>query len=169
MVCPGGFGQVAQPHAAADLGQAVLQAGLDAGACYRVRDLEIDEEDVQYYLTDGYLIFGKPVNGAPISAVFSGEVEAGDGEVILLPPNRAERRTLSSYTHSPNLDEHFVNAVFLFTESRARALKDRCPSMPKRNCRRKRGRCLQSDGRRSSRIWLRTSSRVSSWIFSALI
>ncbi len=128
MVCPGGFGQVAQPHAAADLGQAVLQAGLDAGACYRVRDLEIDEEDVQYYLTDGYLIFGKPVNGAPISAVFSGEVEAGDGEVILLPPNRAERRTLSSYTHSPNLDEHFVNAVFLFTESRARALEGQMPS-----------------------------------------
>jgi hypothetical protein len=117
-VCPLG----AQAPTAADLGRAVLAAGLDPSACYRVRDLEISQEDAQFYLTDGYLIFGKPVNGAPVAAVFSAEVESGDAEVLMLPPNRSERKSLAGYTGSPNLDEHFTNAVFLFTEAQARAL-----------------------------------------------
>ena len=80
------------------------------------------EEDAQFYLTDGYIIFGKPVNGAPVTAVFSAEVEGGDAEVLLLPPNRSERKSFAGYTGSPNLDEHFTNAVFLFTEAKAREL-----------------------------------------------
>jgi hypothetical protein len=119
-VCP----LFAQSHAAADLGRAVLAAGLDRAACYHVRDLEISEEDAQFYLTDGYLVFGKPVNGAPIAAVFSAELEGGDAEVLLLPPNRSERKALSRYTGSPNLDEHFTNAIFLFTETQARGLAE---------------------------------------------
>ena len=66
-------------------------------------------------LTEGYLIFGKPVNGAPLTAVFSAEVEGGDAEILLLPPNRSERKSLAAYTGTPNLDEHFTNAVFFFT------------------------------------------------------
>lgn len=120
IVCPA----FAQSHAAADLGRAILAAGLDRSACYHVRDLEISEEDAQFYLTDGYLIFGKPVNGAPIAAVFSAELGDGDAEVLLLPPNRSERKALSRYTNSPNLDEHFTNAIFLFTETQARGLAE---------------------------------------------
>jgi hypothetical protein len=112
----------AQTPSAADLGKAVLSARLDPSACYRIRDLEISQEDARFYLTDGYIIFGKPVNGAPVSAVFSAEVEGGDAEVLLLPPNRSERKSLAGYTGSPNLDEHFTNAVFLFTEVEARGL-----------------------------------------------
>jgi hypothetical protein len=123
LVCPV-FAQPAQSHAAADLGRAVLAASLDRSACYHVRDLEISQEDAQFYLTDGYLIFGKPVNGAPIAAVFSADVDGGDAEVLLLPPNRSERKALSRYTNSPNLDEHFTNAIFLFTEPQARALAE---------------------------------------------
>ncbi len=115
----------AQPHSAADLGRAVLTAGLDASACYRVRDLQLAEDDVQFYLTDGFLIFGKPVNGAPIAAIFTGDVAGGDAEVLLLPPNRSERKALSNWIHSPTLDEHFTNAVFFFTEAQARGLADR--------------------------------------------
>ena len=114
----------AQSHAATDLGRAVVTAGFDRTSCYHVRDLEISEEDAQFYLTDGYLMFGKPVNGAPVAAVFSAEVEGGDAEVLLLPPNRSERKALSSYTNSPNLDEHFKNAIFFFTEAQARGLAD---------------------------------------------
>jgi len=106
------------------LGKAVLSARLDPSACYRVRDLEISEEDARFYLTDGYIIFGKPVNGAPVSAVFSAEIEGGDAEILLLPPNRSERKSLAGYTGSPNLDEHFTNAVFLFTEAQARGLAE---------------------------------------------
>lgn len=124
----GVFAQTAQtplPESAdkaARLGRAILAAGLDPAACYRVRDLQVSEDDAQYYLTDGYLIFGKPVNGAPVAAVFSAEVSGGDGEVLMLLPNRSERKTLASYTGSPNLDEHFTNAVFLFTEAEMRGL-----------------------------------------------
>ena len=99
-----------------------MTAGLDPAECYRVRDLLITEEDAKFYLTDGYIVFGKPVDGAPVAAFFTSEVEGGDAEVLLLPPNRAERRSLAVYTGSPNLDEHFTNAVFLFTESNARRL-----------------------------------------------
>src|SRR5580658_8621847 len=84
---------LAGPPSAAELGKAVLTAGLDPSACYRIRDLEILEEDAQLYLTDGYIIFGKPVNGAPVAAVFSAEVEGGDAEVIMFPPNRSERKS----------------------------------------------------------------------------
>lgn len=117
-------GLLAQTHSAADLGRAITGAGLDPAACYRVRDLVISEEDTRFYLTDGYLIFGKPVNGAPVAAFFTSDVDGGDAEVLLLPPNRAERSSLAGYTGSPNLDEHFTNAVFLFTETRARGLAE---------------------------------------------
>jgi hypothetical protein len=114
----------AQTPSAADLGKSILSARLDPTACYRVRDLEISLEDARFYLTEGYIIFGKPVNGAPVSAVFSAEVEGGDAEVLLLPPNRSERKSLAANTGSPNLDEHFTNAVFLFTETEARGLAE---------------------------------------------
>ena len=34
----------AQPHSAADLGRAVLAAGLDPNECYRIRDIDISEK-----------------------------------------------------------------------------------------------------------------------------
>ncbi len=113
---------------AAALGRAVVAAGLDPSACYRIRDFEFSVDDAQIYLTDGYLILGKPVDGAPLSAVFSSELEGGDAEILLLPPNRSERKSLVSSTGSPNLDEHFSSAVFLFTGAEGSALLDRIRS-----------------------------------------
>jgi len=66
-------------------------------------------------LTNGYLIFSQPVAGRRVAAVFSTDVEGGDGEVILLPPDRAERRSLATFIEAPNLDEHIRAAVLLFT------------------------------------------------------
>jgi len=107
---------------AADLGNSLIGAGLDPTQCYRVRDLEISEHGAQFFLTSGYLIFGKPVDGSPVTAVFTADTDGGDAEVLMLPPNRSERKSLSNFIGSPNLNEHFVNAVFLFTESSARQL-----------------------------------------------
>src|SRR5579864_1048587 len=89
---------------------------LDRAECYRVHDIQINKDDVHLYLTDGYLIFAKPVEGARMAAVFRSDVEAGDGEVLLLPPDRSERRSLAMYTGSPNLDEHIDLAVLLFSD-----------------------------------------------------
>jgi hypothetical protein len=114
----------AQTHVASDLGKQVINAGLDPAECYRVRDLEISEEDARFYLTDGYLMFGKNVNGAPLTAVFSADTDGGDGEVLLLPPDRSERKSIAAFTGSPNLSEHFTQAAFMFTDAGARALLD---------------------------------------------
>ena len=100
---------------AADIARAVRENGFDRDECYRVRDLSFIKEDLRIYFTDGYLIFSKPVAGRRMAAVFSADVEGGDGEVILLPPDRAERRSLATFIGSPNLDDHISAGLLLFT------------------------------------------------------
>jgi hypothetical protein len=100
----------------ADLAKSIREAGFDRNQCYRVRDITFTKEDIRVYLTEGNLIFSKPVAGRPIAALFSSaDVENGDGEIILLPPDRAERRSLANFVHTPNLDDHFRTALFVFT------------------------------------------------------
>ena len=99
--------------------------GLDPAACYRVRDVSFAKEDIRLYLTEGYLIFSKPVMGQRLAAVFTTDVEGGDGEVILIPPVRGERQSLASFTQSPNLDEHLHSALLISTEGSATALLER--------------------------------------------
>ena len=91
----------AQARSAASLGKLILESGLDPNECYRVRDLELPVEDVHFYFTEGYLIFGKPVEGAPLFAVFASDVEGGDAEVLLIPPDRSERQTMAANVGSP--------------------------------------------------------------------
>ena len=98
----------------ADIERGVRETDLDPAECYRVHDLHIDKDDIHLYFTDGYLIFGKPVDGIRTAAVFTADVEAGDAELLLLPPDRSERKSLADYTGSPNLDEHLNSAVLLF-------------------------------------------------------
>jgi hypothetical protein len=102
--------------ATAELGRRIVDAGLDPEECYQVRDLRFSREDLRVYLTEGFLIFGKEVSGARLTAVFSGEMENGDAEVLVMPPSRAERMSLASYAKVPNLDEHFRSAVLVFTD-----------------------------------------------------
>lgn len=115
---------------AADLARAIREDSFDRDQCYRVRDLTLVKEDIRIYFTDGYLIFGKPVAGRPIAAVFTADVENGDGEVLVLPPTLAERRSLVGYTGSPNLDEHFHEALFYFTGEVYQDLLAQIPSNP---------------------------------------
>jgi len=104
---------LAAPGTAAETARAIRENVFDRDECYRVRDLTVIRHDIRVYLTDGYLIFSKPVAGRRTAAAFTTEVEGGDGEVIVMPPNRAERRSLASYIDAPTLDEHFRNALFL--------------------------------------------------------
>src|SRR6516165_5025261 len=115
---------------AAEMARAVRESTFDRDECYRIRDLTITRDDVRLYLTDGHLIFSKPVAGRRIAAVFEADVEGGDAEVILMPPDRAERRSLAAYTDTPNLDEHFRSALFLFTGDDYDALKSQLPNNP---------------------------------------
>jgi len=108
--------------AASDLSKQIAEAGLNPDDCYRVRDLTLVKEDLRFYFTDGYIVFGKPIGGAPISAVFVTSLQGGDAEVLALPPTRSERQSLAGFTGSPNLNEHFRAAVLLFTDQTYRDL-----------------------------------------------
>src|SRR5579872_4691403 len=115
---------------AGDLARSIRENSLDRDQAYRVRDLTLIKEDIRIYLTDGYLIFSKPVAGRPIAAVFTTDVENGDGEVLALPPTLAERRSLASYIGTPNLDEHFQAVVFFFTGDVYHELTSQIPNNP---------------------------------------
>jgi hypothetical protein len=114
----------------ADFSQALRENTFDRNECYRVRDITIVKEDLKIYLTDGHLIFSKPLAGRRIAAAFSADVDAGDAEVLLMTPNRAERTSLASYTGSPNLDEHFRAAMFIFTGADYDAILSQLPRNP---------------------------------------
>jgi len=115
---------------AADLALAIRENTFDPAECYRVRDLTISKDDLKIFLTDGHLIFSKPVAGRRIAAVFTTDVDGGDGEVLLMPPDAAERRSLASYIDSATLDEHFRSALFVFTGDEYDALKSQFPNNP---------------------------------------
>jgi len=108
----------------AETSSALHEVQIDGDECFRVRELEITRGDVKFFLTDGFLVFSKPVLGQPVAAVFTTDVAAGDGEVLLLPPNRDERQVLSTYTKAPNLNEHIKEALFFFSDDAAAELKD---------------------------------------------
>lgn len=109
----------AGPEAASRLAALLREQGLAPEECYRVRDLAFAKEDARIYLTDGYLIFGKPVNGVRVSAVFSADIEGGSAEILLMPPHRSERLSLASFAGTPNLNERFRDALFIFTDDTA--------------------------------------------------
>ncbi len=115
--------QLPAPNAA-ELARQIREAGLDPAECYRVRDFNFTKDDVRLYLNDGYLIFSKPVQGQRLSALFTTDVEGGDGEVIIIPPTRAERQSLASFTQSPNLDEHVSVALMVFTDGSGARLRE---------------------------------------------
>ena len=102
--------------AAAELGDEIQHVSLDPAECFKVLDLNFSKEDIKVYLGSGYLVFAKPVQGSRLGAVFVAGAEGGDADVLLLPPSRSERSSLATFTHSPNLEEHFKSAAFVFTD-----------------------------------------------------
>jgi hypothetical protein len=103
-------------ESAAVLAKSIQDAGLDPQECYRVRDLAFQKDDIRVYLTEGHLIFSRPVKGRRFAAVFATDVPGGDAEVIVFPPHRSERLSLAVFTKTPNLDEHLNTGLLLFTD-----------------------------------------------------
>ena len=101
---------------AGDLGDEIQHVALDPAECYRVLDVNFTKEDVKVYLASGYLVFAKPIHGMRLGAIFVASADGGDGDILLLPPTRSERASLATFTNSPNLEEHFKSAAFVFTD-----------------------------------------------------
>ncbi len=108
---------------ATELAAAIRDVGIDPEECYRVRDLAFTREDVRFFFNEGYIAFGKPVAGRRRAAVFLGEEEDGDAELVVFPPSRGERMSLARATKSPNLSEHFRLAAMVFSDNSYEALR----------------------------------------------
>ncbi|MGA2213767.1 MAG: M1 family aminopeptidase [Bryobacteraceae bacterium] len=116
--------------AAARVGDQVEHISLDAEECYRVLDLDFAKEDLKIYLSSGYLIFSRPIGSARLGAIFVTSAEAGDADLLLMPPTRSERSSLAKFTNSPTLEEHFKVAAFIFTDGTGDQLLAQLKSNP---------------------------------------
>jgi hypothetical protein len=92
--------------------------GLDPARVYRIREATIDREDLHVSIEDGTIAFLQAIDGHVTGAFFT-----GSGDVLLNPPNRVERTSLSLFTGSAILEENFTSAFFRFNDDTAAELK----------------------------------------------
>jgi hypothetical protein len=85
---------------------------------YQVRDAALDRDGVHISLEDGTIAFTQDVMGRITGAFFE-----GDGEVLLVPPNEVERRSMSLFTGMAVLEERFATAYFRFNDDVAAELR----------------------------------------------
>src|ERR1041385_6218816 len=105
-------GQTAEPATGAvALYRELLNPSLDAKDVYQVREVSILLEDLHISISDGTMAFTREVNGHVTGAVFEGV-----GEVLLVPPNRAERTSLALFTGSAVLEQRFQSAYLRFSD-----------------------------------------------------
>ena len=107
-----------------DLARQLRESSFDPGACYRVRELRLEKGGLRLYLNAGFLILAQPVNGLRPGAYFAADAGGGDAEMLVLPPNRAERLSLAHFTGAPNMDAHFRTALMAFSDNTAEEIAD---------------------------------------------
>ena len=106
--------QAAPPQSGAvALYRELLNPSFDAKDVYQVRDVSIMMEDLHISISDGTIAFVREVNGRITGAMFEGV-----GEVLLVPPNRAERTSLALFTGSAVLEQRFQSAYLRFADEK---------------------------------------------------
>ncbi len=85
--------------------------GLDVSRVYRIRDAHLDREDLHISFGDGLIGFTHAVDGRITGALFQGE-----GDVLLIPPDRAERWSLGLFTGAAILEQRFSTAYLRFND-----------------------------------------------------
>ncbi len=106
------------PQSAADLYSRIRSVGLDSGHVYHVRDASIHRPNLDLTLDDGTLAFTEDICGRITGAFFEGE-----GEVLLQPPNRVERASMTLFTGMAILEEQFMSAYLRFNDDTAAVLQ----------------------------------------------
>ncbi|MGH9803818.1 MAG: M1 family aminopeptidase [Candidatus Acidiferrales bacterium] len=102
---------VAQTPQARPLLEELYHAQLDPALSFRVTDLSLRRDAIRLNLQHGTLMFFAPVAGRMTGAVFEGA-----GQVLVVPPARAERHQLAKFTGSPILAESFTSAYLRFSD-----------------------------------------------------
>jgi len=102
----------------ADLLVKLNEVGIDPAEVYLLRDAQITRDRVNFYFNRGTIGFFAPVNGEITGAVF-----AGEGEILMIPADPVEKRSLARFTGSPILEEQFRLIYFRFTDQTAQELK----------------------------------------------
>ncbi len=103
---------LAQAGDALQFYRALRTNGLDRARVYRVRDAQVDVEDIHLTLSEGVIALLEPVAGHTTGAFF-----AGEGEVLILPPTQAERESLALHTGHAVLEERFTTAYFRLSDA----------------------------------------------------
>jgi len=93
-------------------------AGLDAPRTFKVTDLYLQRDAVRLHLQHGTLVFLQPVAGRVTGAVFEGA-----GEILVVPPEPAERQQLLKFTGSPLLTESFASLYLRFSDRTGEELR----------------------------------------------
>ena len=102
---------------------AIRTLELDPDRCFRVRDVFFEREDIKLYFTDGHLIFAKPVLGRVIAALFVASGPTDVGEVLVMPPTAAERKSAAEFLGETILNDKFRSAMLFFTDESSAALE----------------------------------------------
>jgi len=110
--------QLHRPGPAESLYLQLSSVGLDATRVFRVRDSSLDRPAIHITLEDGTIAFTQDVLGRITGAFFE-----GDGEVLLVPPNEVERKSMSMFTGMAILEERFTTAYFRFNDNTAAELQ----------------------------------------------
>ena len=97
---------------------ALRSVGLDPQRVFKIREAEIDREDVHIWLNDGTIAFTQAVDGRVTGAYFEGE-----GEVLVRPPDRMERASLGLFINAGVLEEKFSSAYLRFNDDTAKELQ----------------------------------------------
>ena len=85
--------------------------GLDKSRVYHIREVTLERAAFHITFDDGTIAFTEDVAGHVTGAFFEGE-----GEVLLIPNNQAERASMTLFTGAAILEEKFVTGYFRFND-----------------------------------------------------
>jgi len=105
-------------HSAEALYLKLRSVGLDPSRVYNIRDVTLDRAAFHITFDDGTIAFTEDVAGHITGAFFEGE-----GEVLLVPRDLAERASMTLFTGAAILEEKFVTAYFRFNDNTFAELK----------------------------------------------
>jgi hypothetical protein len=106
------------PQTPAGLYERLRTIGLDPARVYHIRGASIHRPSLDITLDDGTIAFTEDICGRTTGAFF-----VGDGEVLLQPPNRMERASLTLFTGMAILEEQLNSGYIRFNDDTAELLE----------------------------------------------